>query len=399
MAKKEWPTEPAKPLEWTDNPHGDIRANSTGDGASGYWLWPNNRPAHTRVRDVSVSYHPPGGGELHWLANNGTRSQQEFGHKFSTIDAAKKAAAHHHVATHYGFEPHEVDAIDSAWPDEGPARFIGVHPDMVRAELARLNKSESLEKMAIADLQPGKYVGKGQNPERVEREYRRAIELNPTYVWWRSRLVRFLITRGRIDDARRAWDEAQDAWVGSDRRPDFAYEHLHLSVAALLVRRAQLEFAQEVVALIPSALLSKPKFRAVKRRLEALRDARDGGGVFPLWVAPESWWTTPQLLPPKSRSGKKLQRWLPARIEEVDSSKKVVHLRTAERKGPKTRYYTLDVPFARFDEWSQDERASDLTAGRFLELGFYAEGKRPDAVIRTHKVGEWLDADFMKLKE
>jgi len=50
----------------------------------------------------------------------------------------------------------------------------------------------------------------GKRPDRVERHYRRATEVQPAQVWWHGRWITFLITLGRQRDARKAWDEALD---------------------------------------------------------------------------------------------------------------------------------------------------------------------------------------------
>src|SRR5690606_4074472 len=51
----------------------------------------------------------------------------------------------------------------------------------------------------------------GKDAQRVEEHYRQAVELQSNIVYWWSRYVTFLITRGRMAEARRAWDDALDA--------------------------------------------------------------------------------------------------------------------------------------------------------------------------------------------
>src|SRR5207244_2489950 len=50
----------------------------------------------------------------------------------------------------------------------------------------------------------------------VEREYHKAIQLNPTHAWWWSRWINFLITVGRMSDARREWSVAIDELRATD---------------------------------------------------------------------------------------------------------------------------------------------------------------------------------------
>lgn len=235
----------------------------------------------------------------------------------------------------------------------------------------------------------------GRDPDRSETHYRRAIELNPTFVWWRARYVRFLVVLGRVNEARSAWDDAQDACVGADRPEAWVYENLHLPVATLLLRRGQLDFARDVLSSVPEGLMHQPKFRAASRRLTALYEVLEGGGVFPLSIAPEHWWDRgPHLFRERLRGNKRLQRWLPARVEAVE--KGILHLRLGERVNGKASYGLAEMTFKEFDASCEDEKASDLREGRFLEIAYFAEGKKAERVIRTHKDEPYDDPDLVE---
>jgi tetratricopeptide (TPR) repeat protein len=78
------------------------------------------------------------------------------------------------------------------------------------------------------------------DPGLAETEYRRALEVNPEHPWWWSRWINFLITLGRAREAREEWARAVDVLrlVGGEG-PETVYQSLHLSVARLLIHRAQ----------------------------------------------------------------------------------------------------------------------------------------------------------------
>ena len=231
----------------------------------------------------------------------------------------------------------------------------------------------------------------------VETHYRRAIELRPTHLWWHSRWVSYLITRGRMTAARRAWNEALDALgLPDDRAEQWVYENLHLWVARLLVHRGRLEFAEEVLRGIPARVRENhPGLAAVLRRLRALIEARRAHTVFPLCVPYESWWRGPHLCPGRRPSGE-LVRWMPGRIDAIDDG--VVRIQAAQppkKKGEQPVFGLLHVDAEDFDRWTRDERVSELRAGRFIELAWYGEDEEP--IIRVHPDVTCFDPDLPPL--
>lgn len=235
-------------------------------------------------------------------------------------------------------------------------------------------------------------------PPEIEEHYREAIQLNSAHVWWHSRWITYLVTRGRTDAATRAWTDALDALGLPDTDGDqWVYENLHLWVARLLVHRGQLDFAEEVVGAIPPEVLRRhPGLAAIERRLKALLHARQVGSVFPLTLRPDDWWSGPHLCPQRGDDGSPLTKWMPARVDEF--ADQLVHLLAAqppEDEGGEPTYGSIDVPVGDFDRWSRDDRAASLSAGRFVELAWYGDDSEP--IIRVHRDGGWEDSDLPPL--
>lgn len=225
----------------------------------------------------------------------------------------------------------------------------------------------------------------GLEAQRVEAGYRRAAELEPRNVWWRSRLISFLITRGRTVDAEAEWDRAEDdlELPSSDA---FVYENLHMWVARLLIHRGQLPFAHRLLERIPSDVVrSVPRLGALRERLAAQMLAREKGAYVPLFQLRPRWWLEGPFLLAGTTAGKPLREWLAARIDEVDEG--ILHLRAARlsaRQSTEPTYETVDLPFEDFDRWSRDGDARALGAGRFLEIGRYGSPQAETIVARVH---------------
>ena len=231
----------------------------------------------------------------------------------------------------------------------------------------------------------------------VERHYRQAIELRADHLWWHSRWVSYLITRGRIRDARRAWNDALDTLGLPDPEAEqWIYENLHLWIGRLLVHRGQLDFANDVLRGIPSEVQDRHSgLSAVFRRLRALIEARCGRVVFPLSIAPERWWQGPHLCPRRRGTGE-LTRWIPGRIDSVDGT--IVQVQVADpplEAHAEPAFGFLNIEVTDFDRWTRDERVSELAAGRFIELAWYDTDDEP--IIRVHKDVEWQDPDLPPL--
>jgi hypothetical protein len=139
----------------------------------------------------------------------------------------------------------------------------------------------------------------GAEPERVEREYITARDLDKKHAWYHSRLVCFLITTAWMQEAREAWERALGdlADTGEPLQPA-VYEELHAQVARLLLSRSELDFAAAVLKDVPDELQAEGWWRALHQLLVCLEEDRDDRLVFPPTLALED---LRKLFPPPDR--------------------------------------------------------------------------------------------------
>jgi tetratricopeptide (TPR) repeat protein len=229
----------------------------------------------------------------------------------------------------------------------------------------------------------------GKDPGRIENEYRAAVQLKPDQVWWRSRLISFLITEGRIPEARKEWDNACDALL-LPNDDTWIYENLHLWVIPLLLRRGLLEFCLEVLGQIPEGLRrTHPAFLAADKRLFILSEARKNRSVFPIDLDPDKWWKGPHLCP----HGKSLLRWMPGRVDAMDGS--TIRIFVADkREGVPARFGYVAFKKSEFKKWLQDdEDGKKVSVGRFVEIAEYKDSKTP-RIIRLHREYGHIDKNL-----
>lgn len=236
----------------------------------------------------------------------------------------------------------------------------------------------------------------GRRADDVERHYRSAVQLSPGTPRYQGRLICFLLVRGAVDDAWRQW-RARTVTTSEDEADVAPYEELHLAVAVVALRRAELELARDALAAVPSWAATRLQAHGLAvRKLEALILAREGHAFVPLSRLRPGWWTAGPSLLPDRHNGLQRSRWMAARVEEVDEDG--VHLRAAliedgaGQTHPPTG--TMVVPSARFEELSEDDLAPhELTRGRFLEIGLFGErGDEPETtVIRVLREEPWDD--------
>jgi hypothetical protein len=222
------------------------------------------------------------------------------------------------------------------------------------------------------------------DPNEVERLYRLAAEEWPDHVWFRSRLITFLIAEARIEEAWSEFLSAIDA-IGPDPT-DFAYFGLHLHVARSFLYRGELDYAEHVVRGLPAELEGDERFVAIKERLGALREARDHGSYVPAPYLKSGWWRAPKLLSPHD-----LTRWVAARVTSVLPD--VVELDVADiTPGSSPAYGSLELPKETLRSWWRGPGdLSELLVGDFLELGFYGHGDDVEGRAVRHPQLRWLD--------
>jgi hypothetical protein len=205
-----------------------------------------------------------------------------------------------------------------------------------------------------------------------------------------------LITIGRGAEARSAWIEACDA-LSLQEGPGStsAYESLHLWVARLLLHRAQLDFAEQVLNATPKEVRTQHLgFRALDQLLTALREAERGRGVFPLSISPRDWWRkSPHLDFPPHVSGQELRQWNPARVDGVENGTvQLVVGKPPAAEGGNATYGRIALSLDQVRDAMRDVGPEALSEGRFLELAFY--GEAGILRIRSHPDSAWRDPDL-----
>jgi hypothetical protein len=204
--------------------------------------------------------------------------------------------------------------------------------------------------------------------------------------------VSFYITRGRVREARARYGAALDQLLPIEDEIDpWLYQHFHRWIARLLVHRARLDFAREVLEAIPPRLRKDiPWVPELFRRLAALEEADKHGAVFPAHLPPDTWWNGPHLFRRREPGKGELTGWWPGRVADIDHDDRILHLwtgipRDAEHDEP--RYGWLDLSFADFEKWSEDDTLETIQVDRFFEMAAFKGSEAGEiTVIRTHEV-------------
>ncbi len=226
-----------------------------------------------------------------------------------------------------------------------------------------------------------------ESAEETESAYMRAIKLNTDHPWYWSRWINFLITTGRIGEARSQWREAIAALDPIENMG--IYHSLHLPVANLLAQRAQIDFAKQVLDDVdpPQLLKQDNRFQSLHDYCIALKEAQEADAVFPLKISPDNWWTThPHLGLPTSFAGKALIRWVPARVDAIEGDVACLVSAHPPQDDSPAEYFKWTLSRQEFNDAST-ERFAGLTEDRFLEVGFYGA----DGLIRIclHPDEQW----------
>lgn len=237
----------------------------------------------------------------------------------------------------------------------------------------------------------------GRRLEDVELHFRRAVELNSMHPWWRSRLITFLVGRGRLAEAREAWEDALlELGLGESDASVGTYEHLHCWVAGSLINAGEIVFAREVLDAVPPwARAQIDIWDGLSRRADAMLQLGRGDAVVPSWRLLPQWWEEgPALLQHRLGVGKELVRWLAGRV--VDKDENGIHLRAAlvERDDGEPPITRTVIPDADFEQVCRDDvSARDLRIGSFVEVGLYVnpqnKRERPDTLVRVLPSRRW----------
>ncbi len=247
-----------------------------------------------------------------------------------------------------------------------------------------------------------------QEPERVARHYQKALDLRPDHPWWHSRWISFMIARGQTMKARQAWDDALDQLypvMSSAGASSAVYQHLHRWVAALLMQRGELDFAEEVLEGVPDQVIAQdPSFQSLTRHLQALKDVARRGAFVPAdrLLQAEPWWEAgPFLLPERLKDGFQLTHWLPGRVESLSLEAgeiefRVARIPCAERQVKDILRITADD--ALLSTWNWEGIGEPLEIGAFVEIGTYRNPKgNVHNRLYVHRRVQWQDLNLPTL--
>lgn len=232
-----------------------------------------------------------------------------------------------------------------------------------------------------------------REPRKVERSYVQALNLDPTHVTWHERLVSFLVVQARVGDAANRFAISRVHLLPDDGDASVeVYAHLHLPVAANLLRRTELPLTAQVLSTIPEWAHDRlAGLGAQQHRLTVLEAAAKEPSCVPADRATEAWWNQPELLGARDTEGRPLQVWLAAGLEATSSSG--LDLQVAVIKvGREPRFGTTTMSWETVQERAQDlRRLESLDVGDFLEIGYYGLGAElsNDPVVRILPRRDW----------
>lgn len=211
----------------------------------------------------------------------------------------------------------------------------------------------------------------GQGPRETEQRYRRALDLEADVSGWHADLVTFLLSLGRVDDARVAWSAAESATFDA-RLNTSSYDELHVRVATHLIALAELDFADYVLGAVPP-FAQDSEYRRLRELLRGRSVADESGAFVPAPRSGRRWWEDPpQALSLRDAEGRALSTWAAGRVDSVDEEG--AHLHLAEVRSATERPVHMSATVTP-DVWLRrcldSEDVSEARPGRFVELGRY----------------------------
>ena len=233
-----------------------------------------------------------------------------------------------------------------------------------------------------------------REPRRVEHNYEQALRLDPTHVSWHERLVSFLVVQARIADAAEQFETSRGQLLGDDGDASVeVYAHLHLPIAANLLRRAELPLTARVIDTIPEWAHERlASLRWQQHRLAVLENAAKEPSCVPADRAAEEWWKQPELLGEMDHDGRPMQVWLAAAVEAISSRGLDLHVAVI-KVGQQPRFGTTTMSWETIQARAEDSTRSErLDVGDFLEIGYYGRGAElsNDPVVRILQRRDWV---------
>jgi tetratricopeptide (TPR) repeat protein len=242
------------------------------------------------------------------------------------------------------------------------------------------------------DIQP-------REPERVEKHYKRAVELSPSHHWWHASLVNFYAATGNFDRAREAWNAAKAEFDAADASLTVHQcQDLYMRVARTMLEFGQIEFCQAVLRGIPVDLREEVSgYRTIARMAEARRLARDHGNFVPGPLLHKHWWREgPFLIEPS----KQLEQWMAGEIKQTGEEGVLVEAAIIDAPPDPDEHPpsgVIKITPDELQEWGGLE-TGDIEAGDFVEIVIEDRDGELVTQLRVHQQREWEDDSLPRLR-
>jgi len=227
--------------------------------------------------------------------------------------------------------------------------------------------------------------------DRALRHYAKAIKQNPTHPWWWSRWINFLITTGRMAEAREQLVQARlELGLDTGDAPRHTFQAFHKWVIRLLLHRAQLDLAEQLFADVDEDVVTNDVgFLAMQTMLSNLKFTRDGWDVLPVNVDPDRDWNGYPFIDKPGRSRNQiLHTWNPAKVVAI-GEESVDLLVGKQLPGREHRFGSIEIPTTTFLDAVENGDLNAIKEGTFVELSFYGDENRLRVdVFKRHD--EWI---------
>ncbi len=229
--------------------------------------------------------------------------------------------------------------------------------------------------------------------EKARHHYLEAVNLNLTHPWWWSRWINFLITTGRMDEAREELTRGRiELGLDTGDTPTHIFHAFHKWVVRLLLHRSQLDLAERLLADVDSDVIeSDVGFRAMRTMLSNLEFTRDGCDVLPVYVDPDRDWTKWPFIDKPARF-RNLTRtaWNPAKIVSIGED--AVDLLVGKQlEDGEHRFGRIEIPCDEFFNAIENVDPDVVGEGSFVELSFYGDENRLRVDV-FQKPRDWMSA-------
>jgi hypothetical protein len=235
--------------------------------------------------------------------------------------------------------------------------------------------------------------GLAVNRELAEGYYRLATLVEPKNPEYMAYLVCFLITLGRIKEAKLEWEKYMSL---SDKKRS-VFMILHTKVMTLLLHRAQLDWAREIFETVPEEIKKEKTFLSLKNMLYALLAAQREMCVFPINIHCDDWWKGPHLAP-KMKYDREYYSWYAGQICRIEGNTAYLIAGTNGDLLDFMKFEVCSYQIARpyFNDHAVDFKFEDLIEGMFMEIVFYGTNESLCS-IHVHSDVPFVDPDLPKM--